>query len=1039
MPAHLKWSRGMADGLPAAWTNALALDGRAAPELYVSTDHVGDGTHPEAIKFALTDLGLAAVFCIEGVPTIGFVDQPDISLERIDELHRILWNQGLMSLLLVIREDELTAYSLVRRPFEREGKVGRDPRLIMTLSLISDALGLRELIGSAESGRFWFEHDAYFDPGDRVDSVLLSNLQQAFRDLRDELGDDPAQALLMQTMFIAYLEDREILKEEVFLRASGNRCASLAELLKADTPAHFEKLFERLNGAFNGNMFNAPCAFETSDADRPKLSVEHLRTLARFRHGHEEMSSGQLRLWGYDFKYMSIGLISAVYDRFLKDKSADGAFYTPIFLADMAVNQLWDALSDEQRMRGVFCDPACGSGIFLVRLFQRLVAHHCRARQTERASWRELTVIAKRLHGGDINASAVRVATFSIYIALLEQSNPPDLPALIAAGKLLPPLYNDTLRPASDFFLAEEHPIYDGVIGNPPWKGRTGQVTTAQRWAKENGYPDPAKEIAWSFVWKALRLVKPNGMIALLLPAMGVLHNTSRESLNARRLLLRKTRVRRIINLSDLCFQLFDGAQRPTAFVLYEPVAAEGVPYRFEYWVPKADLNLRLKRLMTLSRADRIRFRSDLAGEDPTLFKRRLWTRAPEEKLIQFLRTVPPLHALITEYKVLKRAGQEVNRATDWVIGQGFKPAQEDRLEDENYDTTSTEIVTRFPYLDAKGFRAVALPHVEGPAWPTSLVHRSGFADGFAGPHILIPQGVERSIGRVRATFTEQDLVFQHSIQAIAVPPAERRQAKLLTAILNSSLAAWIYFHDTANLGVDRAKVHQEELLKLPFDRAENMPDPERATAAENKLVALVDAEIEAASSWMAPQRDIMPEIDALVFEYYGLDTSDITLIDDTFRFIIPAMQPRRSAGLQKIWASSRFYDRKSYASTLCDALASSFTKPIHARLAALSGDLAVLKLSIDDSSLSYSEDDASDVHGYLRSIAAKLPVPLPGNFQLVPDLRFVIGSDLYLVKPMQLRHWLRSTALADAEQISAEFSAAVARETGRGTAYADG
>lgn len=88
----------MADGLPAAWTSALALNGRAAAELYVSPHHVGDGAHAEAIRFVLADLGLAAVFCIESVPTIGFVDQPDISLARIDELHRILWNQGLMSL-----------------------------------------------------------------------------------------------------------------------------------------------------------------------------------------------------------------------------------------------------------------------------------------------------------------------------------------------------------------------------------------------------------------------------------------------------------------------------------------------------------------------------------------------------------------------------------------------------------------------------------------------------------------------------------------------------------------------------------------------------------------------------------------------------------------------------------------------------------------------------------------------------------------------------------------------------------------------------
>ncbi|MDR1920131.1 MAG: N-6 DNA methylase, partial [Candidatus Adiutrix sp.] len=368
----------MSDEFAQHWRDALALNRRTAPEFYTSAHEVEPGPHAEAISFALADLGLTAVFCIEGVPTVGFLNQPDASLARIDELHQILWNQGLMSLMLVLKEDELVAYSLVQRPFQREKGQKSDPRLIVTLSLLSDALQLRELIDSMESGRFWFENDEFFDPDDRVDSVLLSNLLEAFRAMRDDLGGEAAQALLMQTMFIAYLEDRKIIKEVVFQDVSNKTCSSLAEMLEADSPAHFEALFGWLKKAFNGNLFNAPCAFETDDVMPPKLAVRHLRTLARFRHGREEMASGQLRLWGYDFRYMSIGLISAVYDRFLKEeaekKSADGAFYTPMFLADVVVNQLWDDLSDEQRDNGIFCDPACGSGIFLVRLFQRIVA-----------------------------------------------------------------------------------------------------------------------------------------------------------------------------------------------------------------------------------------------------------------------------------------------------------------------------------------------------------------------------------------------------------------------------------------------------------------------------------------------------------------------------------------------------------------------------------------------------------------------------------------------------------------------------------------
>src|SRR3546814_5662752 len=101
------------------------------------------------------------------------------------------------------------------------------------------------------------------------------------------------------------------------------------------------------------------------------------------------------------------------------------------------------------------------------------------------------------------------------------------------------------------------------------------------------------------------------------------------------------------------------------------------------------------------------------------------------------------------------------------------------------------------------------MPVVGTNPWPTSNVHRAGFDAGFFGPHILIPQGVERDVGRVRAAYSEQDFVFQHSLQAITVPPRQKRKANVLTAVLNSSLAVWFYFHDTANLGADRAKVHQ--------------------------------------------------------------------------------------------------------------------------------------------------------------------------------------------------------------------------------------
>jgi hypothetical protein len=882
------------------WKEALSLTRRQSPELYQPGDTILPGPHTEAIRLVLADLGLAAVFCIEGVPTIAFLSGGDVTPDRVDTVHRVLWNQGLMSLLLVIGDDELVAYSLVHRPFVRNPNQTADPRLIETLGLVSDALKLRELVDSTESGRFWLEHDDHFDPAQRVDTVLLNNLIQSFNALSVDLGPDAAQALLMQAMFIAYLEDRKILREDRFKQMSNGACATFENILTAKSTAPFEALFDWLKDAFNGDVFIAPCAFELGKTRPPKVKASHLRVLAEFRHGKVEMQTGQLRFLGYDFEFMPIALISAVYDRFLNEeeerKNADGAYYTPMFLADFAVNQVWDDLSDEQRKTDTFYDPACGSGIFLVRLFQRLVAHHCRETDKRFATWKDLSTIVQRLHGGDINAAAVRVAAFSLYVALLEQSNPRDLDALLEKGKLLPTLYRHTLR-NEDFFTSPDEGRYDAVIGNPPWKGRAGEGTSAQKWADSHKLPHPAKDIAWCFIWKALRVVKSGGLIGLLLPAMGTLHNL--DSLEARRLFLRKARVARIINLSDLCFQLFDKANRPTAMALYRTNDDEGAPYRFDYWMPKADLNLRLKRTMTLSRVDRARLRSDQAQDDPTIFKRRLWSRTPDEKLLQYVKTVPALSSFIVESKNLRG---KFDRRKDWAIGQGFQPADPDQIGNPGYRTTKSPLVREYSYLAASAFTPLALPRIDSKPWKTSTVRRAGFTHGFTGPHILIPQGLERSMPRLRAAYTEQNLCFEHSLQAIAFPLAERRTAKLLTAVLNSSLAAWFYFHETANFGTDRAKVQQSDLLKLPFAKPEAMPDPKRAATTAEKIIELIESEIKQSNQVLRVQHNPFEKIDELVCDYYGLDKQDAALIQDTYKYILPAIQPRRSAGLQAIW-----------------------------------------------------------------------------------------------------------------------------------------
>lgn len=385
-------------------------------------------------------------------------------------------------LLLVITHDTVRAFSLARMP-QREWGDDFDRRcLVVALDVTTHALEVSNLIYGAESGRLWKEHAEYFNSKERIDEVLLGNLNASHQELcKGNLSTDAAQALLIQAMFIAYLEDREIITKEYFEGATRKKADSFSALLESRDVKLLKTLFSTLRDDFNGDLFVAPCSFESASR-APTVTEAHLVVLARFRSGREEMAKGgQFRFWGYDFRYIPIELVSAVYDRFLgereDERKAQGAYYTPMFLADTVVSQLWDVLPATTREKGHFLDPACGSGVFLVRSFQRLCEHWRTTRQARTIRWDSLLSILKRVHGWDLNGSAVRVAVFSLYVALLEEVSPPDIRAMVKRGKLLPELWGKTLV-RRDFFddANKELASFDVLLGNPPWTSRRGQV-----------------------------------------------------------------------------------------------------------------------------------------------------------------------------------------------------------------------------------------------------------------------------------------------------------------------------------------------------------------------------------------------------------------------------------------------------------------------------------------------------------------------------------------------------------------------------------
>ena len=1030
--------------LGAEWKDRLGLSVRKVPELYERADDVRNTPHAGAIRTTLEELGASAVFCVQEVPTIAILSVDDYDRAAIVDLHAKLWNQGLASLLLVIAGDTVRAFSLARTP--REGESQRDFEyrcLIPGFDAVSDALMLRDIVYGAESGRLWEEHAEYFRSSERIDQVLLDNLTTSYRLLRDDTGlsAEAAQALLVQVMFVAYLEDREIILPEVFTSASDGHAGRFSSLLQLEDADSLDRLFASLRRDFNGDLFVAPCSFDEND-HHPPLTPAHLNILRDFHSGRLEMHGhgGQFRFWGYDFKYIPIELISAVYDRFLgendEERRAQGAYYTPMFLADTVISQVWETLSDTTKETGHFLDPACGSGVFLVRSFQRLCEHWRDTRTSRTIRWDSLLGILSRLHGWDIDGSAVRVAVFSLYIALLEEVSPPDIRRLIKRGRILPALWGENLR-HRDFFEKHTHDIQaDVVIGNPPWSSRPGadgEDRSSIKWCKAERVPMPGKEDAWAFVWKSLRHLRDGGIVAFLLPAMAFLHNHAKNAVAARSRLVHDVRILRIINFADLRFQLFEGAVRPAALFIFGHFDREAPAYRFEYWTPKADLNLKIKRLITLSSADKCRVTSTMAAAEPIVFKQRLWMNDPGSKLFNYLSAFPKLGDFAKAYGTQQRKGKSPDE-DQWLIGQGFQPFNADRVAGVSTSRSTSDSVGKLPYLPISAFKPLAQPAGSLSPWPSNQVRRRGFERGFSGPRVLIPRGVNTVGRRLRAAYLEAPLTFQHIIQALVVPRSKERRAKLLTALLNSRLMAWFAFHGIASFGSERPEVKQAELLTFPFPSPDDMPQRERSESAENALVALVDRMIESADEpfdLRGNERTILEKIDHLTCEFFCLSDEEVILVDDTVERIIPSIQPRRNRP-PDIWESADREDRQSYAETLIRSMAEWFDPDctIGIRLEARNADLAVLRLTLEDGrkKSEYTEEDTGSVGAVLARLSEHVHQPLAGNFQLMPDFRIFVGNHLHLVKPARRRFWLRSAALADADAIALDLQDAVAR-----------
>jgi hypothetical protein len=401
---------------------------------------------------------------------------------------------------------------------------------------------------------------------------------------------------------------------------------------------------------------------------------------------------------------------------------------------------------------------------------------------------------------------------------------------------------------------------------------------------------------------------------------------------------------------------------------------------------------------------------------------------------------LPRLNGFIEEYGNLKKRRKDVD--SGWVMGQGFQPYYGNKDTNLTSGPYESKFVGHVPHLPVEAFSSIAVRPQSTLVFRSGVVRRQGFERGFSGPRVIIPQGVQTSRMRLRAAYTQTDFTFQDSLQAIVAPEGSERRLKLICALLNSRLAVWFSFHGTGSFGSGRPKVHQSDLLTLPCPSPNDLGDPKKAKRAEKKIIELIDETMDLRKQFLVADNiddRALKEIDKFIYEYFGLSGDEITLIEDGLDYFIPASQPTGGGAIPRLWHETVEQDRKRFAETLSDGLEEWFNNSmsVSVSLAARNDDTALLKLTLcsDLDCPDYSEQQTESFTDALDRLSKAVGESVTGNFQTIPDMRIFVGNALYLIKPLQLRFWLPSSALADADSIASDIQTLVATKHQRGSA----
>ncbi|KMQ73315.1 HsdM family class I SAM-dependent methyltransferase [Marinobacter subterrani] len=529
------------DGLVSV--SGYTATGRPPEEVAIMEKARSYGAHAvffEAERHGRSAVAQAFIFNVD--------DEPDDA--RFAELHKRLWSWGGVPLIYRTGSGLVQLFRCAHKP----DFVGADGipicSPIKTLSL-GAKIAAQDIWWDAariRNGAIWDDPHAC--------KLMLSAQKAAHRtlaasvaELEKRLSESQLlpsrlrRRLLILSLLIAYLEERSVLLPTDF--ESARKGAKRFFEVLGDGEA-LTKLLGNLEDRFNGRVFR----LTDLESSTLKESAD-LAEYAKLVEGNQD-STGQLSLWRlYSFRDLPVELISNIYQIFVKNTSS--SVYTPPALVRLVLEEAlsWEKLDRLVEHGGIVLDPACGSGVFLVEAYKRLVLHWRWRNDWAEPHVEDLQRLLRHVHGIDLEEGAVELAAFSLCLSLCDALQPEEIRSSV---RLFPQLAGETLHHGC-FFEAKSSGLIQAsvsvIIGNPPFES---SLTTE---GAQRSYDDYSrtygtladKQLAYLFLHEAMEMLMPGGTVAMIEPA-GFLYN--QNAIGFRRTFFNRWCVREVLDFVSI-------------------------------------------------------------------------------------------------------------------------------------------------------------------------------------------------------------------------------------------------------------------------------------------------------------------------------------------------------------------------------------------------------------------------------------------------------------------------------------------------------